>query len=157
MYKKNNKNKLFVSSIVFIILFSSIVIVIDLEIIPVLPVANYVIDKVAYIGDSNNDVVKTDRSSFIKPSIENVKIRDFMSIDCRNRIRIGGRDKIRKVVPNDLFRIDGAWYILFLLNFVYIELLSIYLELCDEIPDKLFFSNEVIQKTTTIILIFLKN
>lgn len=113
MYKKNINYKLLVSFIVFIFLFSSIVIVIDLEIVPVVPIANYVIDKVA----SNNDVVKTDRSLFIKPSIEYVKIRDFMSIDCRNRIRIGGRDKIRKVVPNDLFRIDGAWYILFLLNF----------------------------------------
>ncbi|CAF1136961.1 unnamed protein product, partial [Brachionus calyciflorus] len=44
-------------------------------------------------------------------SLEQVRVRDFKFYTCKNIKRIGGKREYVKNAPNDLFRIDGAWYI----------------------------------------------
>ncbi|CAF1016847.1 unnamed protein product [Brachionus calyciflorus] len=56
-------------------------------------------------------------SSLVEPkncesdNFEQVRVRDFKFYNCSNIKRIGGKAQYIKNAPNDLFRIDGAWYI----------------------------------------------
>lgn len=45
-----------------------------------------------------------------KPDIDYVRTRDFMRVDCKNKMRVGGKAQLQKNAPDKLFRIDGAWY-----------------------------------------------
>ncbi|CAF0957400.1 unnamed protein product [Brachionus calyciflorus] len=52
--------------------------------------------------------IKNNRKS---DNLEQVRVRDFKFYNCKNIKRIGGKPQYVKNAPNDLFRIDGAWYI----------------------------------------------
>ncbi|RMZ98987.1 methyltransferase 24, partial [Brachionus plicatilis] len=42
---------------------------------------------------------------------QQIRVRDFMFYKCKNIRRIGGKPKSVKNAPDNLWRIDGAWYI----------------------------------------------
>ncbi|CAF0955903.1 unnamed protein product [Brachionus calyciflorus] len=44
-------------------------------------------------------------------NFEAVRVRDFKFYKCNNIKRIGGKPEYLKNAPDDLFRIDGAWFI----------------------------------------------
>lgn len=65
--------------------------------------------------------IKTYHSSYLKFQLNNQSImtfsqnriitRDFLRIDCKNTIRIGGPTEYVKNAPSPLYRIDGSWFI----------------------------------------------
>ena len=65
---------------------------------------------------TKNEIISTTQSNTIN-DFENIKSRDFLRYDCKNLKRIGGNDTAKKNSPDNLWRIDGAWYICLDINF----------------------------------------
>lgn len=50
-------------------------------------------------------------STVKKSKFDYVRTRDFIRWDCQRIMRVGGQAEYRANAPNELYRIDGAWFV----------------------------------------------
>jgi predicted small secreted protein len=75
----------------------------------------FLIYKTSYLEDMNNNFFKTKSDYYLFKQEDNFQYheqtRDFVRYNCRNKVRIGGKKEYIQNAPNNLWRIDGAWFI----------------------------------------------